>query len=277
LLGVPKLDSRELIQSRGGDFLDAHLEKVPPFRALIRSIECRIFERYCPLIPPVLDIGCGDGLFASLAFDRPLTVGIDPDSRDLQQALLEGSYVNLSSADSTALPFRSGQYKTVISNCVLEHIEDLDGALSEIVRVMDNGATLLFGVPSHRFGEFLLGSTIASRFGLKRLSQWYRNWFNRHSIHHHTDGPETWVKRLDQYNLTVRSWHYYMSPSSHFAFDLAHYLSVPNLISWKLTGAWRLPGNPLQKLFYRWLKAHYLANPEGEGAYLFFVCTLKRL
>lgn len=234
-----------------------------------------MFQRYCPLTAPVLDIGCGDGLFASLAFDRPLTVGIDSDMRNLQRAVLEGSYLNLFSADATALPFRSGHYNTVISNCVLEHIEDVERALSEIVRVMSPGGRLLFGVPSHRFGEFLLGSTIARKLGQKKLSRGYGNWFNHHSIHHHTDDPKTWTRRLARHNLTVRSWHYYMARKGHFTFDLAHYLSVPNLLSWKLTGSWKLPWNPLHRMYYGWLKEHYLTDPTGEGAYLFFVCTLE--
>lgn len=264
-----------MIQSRGGDFLNAHLKRVPPFRALIRSIECRIFEQFCPLTPPVLDVGCGDGLFAAMAFDRPVTLGLDKDFNSLKIAQAEGGYRYLVSTDSTSLPFKSSQFRTVISNCVLEHIEHIDSALGEISRVMDPEASLLFGVPSHHFGDFLLGSSIAIRLRLKGLSQRYGNWFNRHSLHFHTDDPETWINRLAQHGLAVSSWQYYMPHKSHCVFDLAHYLSIPYLLSWKLTGSWTPPGNPFKKHFDRWLRSHYLADAPDEGAYLFFACRKR--
>lgn len=72
------------------DYLREHLRQVPAFRALVRSVECRLFEQASEQIggfaEPVLDIGCGDGLFASLAFTKPLFAGIDPNEASLKEA-----------------------------------------------------------------------------------------------------------------------------------------------------------------------------------------------
>ena len=62
------------------DYLTLHLQDLPYFRALLRAVEAR-FYKDITLPPPVLDLGCGDGHFASLAwgwipgggrFKRPL-------------------------------------------------------------------------------------------------------------------------------------------------------------------------------------------------------------
>ena len=39
-----------------------------PHRAVLRAVECRFMARV-PLTAPVLDIGCGDGHFASIAYE----------------------------------------------------------------------------------------------------------------------------------------------------------------------------------------------------------------
>jgi len=54
-----------LIESN--DLLTQHLSRVPVHRALIRVLENRLFAEL-KLERPVLDIGCGDGHYAAVAF-----------------------------------------------------------------------------------------------------------------------------------------------------------------------------------------------------------------
>ena len=61
----------------GKDFLRLHLRELPYFRALLRAVESRFYQDY-PLAQPVYDVGCGDGHFASLTFERMIDVGLDP-------------------------------------------------------------------------------------------------------------------------------------------------------------------------------------------------------
>jgi hypothetical protein len=56
------------------DFLALHLESMAPHRAILRSVEAKLMSKV-PLRPPVLDVGVGDGHFASIAYDTPLTWG----------------------------------------------------------------------------------------------------------------------------------------------------------------------------------------------------------
>ncbi|MGB9594521.1 MAG: hypothetical protein ACPL7R_10345, partial [Anaerolineae bacterium] len=47
------------------DYFALHLPEVPAFRALIRAVECRLLAEV-EMPEPVLDIGCGDGIFAQI-------------------------------------------------------------------------------------------------------------------------------------------------------------------------------------------------------------------
>ncbi|NOZ06399.1 MAG: class I SAM-dependent methyltransferase, partial [Chloroflexi bacterium] len=237
------------------DYLTRHLHEVPAFRALLRSIECRLFEEAGPLEPPVLDLGCGDGHFASIAFHASLFAGFDLDEPSVREAATRGIYRHLLVSSAPAMPFAGASFATVVSNCVVEHIPDLEGTLAEVHRVLRPGGRFLFGVPSDRFADMLLGSTLLRRVGLRGLAGRYGGWFNDHSAHFHTDPPAVWQERLERLDFTVSRWQYYMTPAGHRAFDLAHYLGVPNLISRKLTGRWVLWHNPVTLRFVeRWLR-----------------------
>ncbi len=253
------------------DYLSEHLREVPPFRALIRGIECRLFEQAGPLEQPVLDLGCGDGHFASRVFREALFTGIDSDETMVREAQARGVYRHPLVASATELPFSDNFFNTVVANCAVEHIPDIEKALGEVSRVLRPGGRFLFGVPSHRFAEMLLGSTVLRVLGCQRWARAYGDWFNQHSRHFHTDDPATWLTRLTRHGFTVEHWEYYMSPAGHRVFDLAHYLSVPHLMSHKLTGKWVIfPYRLVNVLFERWLRPYYEAKPVGEGAYLFF-------
>jgi SAM-dependent methyltransferase len=260
------------------DYLREHLRQVPAFRALVRSVECRLFEQasqqFGGFAEPVLDIGCGDGLFASLAFTKPLFAGIDPNEASLKEArarLPLGTHRHLLAASAAALPFPDQFFGTVVANCVVEHIPDLDGTLAEVFRVLRPGGRFLFGVPSHRFADMLLVPTVGRALGLSRLAKAYGAWFNAHSRHFHTYDPEHWKRLLAAHEFEVEHWEYYLTPAAHRAFDVAHYLGIPGLISRKLTGKWVAFPNPVSDyLFERWLRPHYERLANQEGPYIFF-------
>jgi ubiquinone/menaquinone biosynthesis C-methylase UbiE len=124
------------------DHLHEHLVSMAPHRALLRAVECKLMGAV-PFERPVLDIGCGDGHFASIAYEDPIDVGIDLREAELREAARRGLavYRAVARADATRLPFGDDTFGTVVSNCAIEHIEDDDAVLAEIARVLRPGGT----------------------------------------------------------------------------------------------------------------------------------------
>jgi ubiquinone/menaquinone biosynthesis C-methylase UbiE len=109
----------------------------------------------------VLDIGCGEGRHSlGLYVDREVNaIGIDLSTEDLKIAKsrikdFTVTDTNKSSCafgvgDIQSLPFKDNAYDAVICSEVLEHLESLDNAVSEIVRVLKPGGVLAVSVPRY--------------------------------------------------------------------------------------------------------------------------------
>lgn len=252
------------------DFLLEHLEEVPLFRALLRSVECRIIAQEGPLPGPVLDLGCGDGDFASHFDEGTDWIGLDLDRAALGEARRRFRSRRLVLADSGSLPFPDGSVGTVLANSVLEHIPDLERTLAEVHRILRPGGTFLITAPSDPFAEMLFFSSLFNRVGLRELGRAYGDWFNGHSLHHHTDSIPVWTDRLERCGFECRAAWTYFPARSHRLFDLLHYLSLPRWISKRVFGRWVLfPKLSTNLLFYTWLAPHVEEHRANPGAYLF--------
>jgi SAM-dependent methyltransferase len=257
------------------DALTRHLREMAPHRALLRAVEARLMGQV-PLVHPVLDIGCGDGHFASIAYREPIDVGLDPMDRDLKEAAtrVPEVYMKVVKGDATAMPFTDASFATVVSNCVIEHIPDVDATLREISRVLRSGGRFATTLPSEHYPDFLLGSTVARRLGLRSASRAYGDFFNRISHHHHVDPPEVWTRRLDAVGLEVVEHAYYFSPQAHRTFDLAHYIGVPNLLAKRLFGRWVI--HPAQaRPLEHWYRRYYEEPLPEVGAYQYVRCVKR--
>jgi SAM-dependent methyltransferase len=232
------------------DLLWQHLKDLPAFRALLRAVEARFYQDLLPLEEPVLDVGCGDGHFAAVAFPRPLT------ARSL----------------GDALPFASDYFRTVVSNSVLEHIPAVEPVVAEIARVLQPGGRLIFCVPGDHFTELLFFTQLFRKWRLEGLARAYEAYFDRISRHRHCDGPQVWQARLAAAGLDLTASFYYFSARALHALDLGHYIGVPSLIAKKLSGRWILaPTRWNLALTERWLRPLYEEPLPAVGAYLFFV------
>ena len=72
---------------------------------------------------------------------------VDISGPALSKLKQRGASVTLSQV--TSLPFAGASFELVCALDIVEHVEDEDGALSEIVRVAAPGAVLLLSVPLH--------------------------------------------------------------------------------------------------------------------------------
>ena len=152
----------------GADYLEKFLRKCPAFHALLRAIECRHMSRIV-LAPPILDIGCGDGMFGSILFDAEpggITFGIDLQPDNIKKANATGTYRMLQVADTHRLPFADNSIGSIFSNSVFEHLEDMDAALREAARVLKPGGKLVLTSPNSRLVDNFLSARILHSLGL---------------------------------------------------------------------------------------------------------------
>lgn len=253
------------------DFLAIHLARVPVHRALIRALEHRLFAEET-FERPILDIGCGDGHFAAAAFREGVDVGIDVTGEIVSEAARHGPYRYLAVADGTHLPFADTSFRTVVSNCVIEHIPDIEALVAEVARVLCPGGRFVFSVPNHRFTDLLFTVRTLRRVGLHRLADSYGRWWNRHAAHFHLDSPAVWAERLARNGLRLVRQVDYMSQAATKAFELAHYYAVPSIVWHRLVGRWSLRSNRVrQSLAYRWLAPYANEQLPMAGACSFFV------
>ena len=258
------------------DHLWRQISSMPYFRGLLRAIESRFYDEI-ELPMPTLDLGCGDGHFAGLTFDRPLEVGIDPWWNPLTEAVKRKSYLGLAQADGATQPFPDGYFASAVSNSVLEHIPHLDDVLVETARVLQPGAPFIFCVPNHNFLPTLSIGRRLDKSGLKKMGDVYRSFFNRISRHHHCDDAPTWEARLEKTGFKLdRYWHYF-SPSALKTLEWGHYWGIPSLVAKKLTGKWILaPTKWNLALTERLTRPHYVEPLAIEdGSYTFFIARRK--
>lgn len=263
-------------QNAKKDHLRLQISSLPYFRGLLRAVEGRFYENI-DLPSPTLDLGCGDGHFASLVFDRPLEVGLDPWSEPLREAEKRNSYLKLVNAPGDQIPYGDGYFASAVSNSVLEHIPDLDPVLKDLARVMKPGAPFIFCVPNHNFLGSLSVSNFFDRIGLRSIGNCYRNFFNRIARHQHCDNPETWQKRLENAGFELVDWWHYFSPTALHVLEWGHYFGLPSLISRRLFGRWILAPYRWNLFITNWItKSAYLEpSIQPQGTCTFYIARRK--
>ncbi len=182
-----------------------------PWIPFLKTVEAGALSRYA-LKGPVLDLACGDGVFAASAYNMKLDVGVDLHMESLRSAV--GKYGLLTRADATAMPFGDGFFATVLSVCALEHIPDIEGALKEVGRVLRPGGELIFSVPSVRFGDMLLKTRLLRMCGLNARADEYILRKNRKSTHFNVYDLKRWEELLAHAGLKVRSHEYCLSATT---------------------------------------------------------------
>jgi SAM-dependent methyltransferase len=144
---------------------------------------------------PVLDHGCGDGLFSSLAWPGcKLMAGCDLNDSSIREAEKRGNYKRLDVCDaSRRLPYPDKTFDLIFNNSALEHIQDLDATLAEVARALSPQGTFAFSVLNRRFFSWC-----HLREDLKTA---YKNW---QPFFHVLDLDE-WRQRLARVGLKVAS------------------------------------------------------------------------
>lgn len=162
---------------------------------------CKDFAREHPR-SPVLDFGCGPGdlVAAGLREGLPMA-GADvyyggSQARDQAAArgLLGGAVREIGDG---RLPFADAYFGLIVNNQVMEHVDDLEGVLAELHRVLEPGGLLLSIFPSRDvFREGHIGIPFSHRFRRDSRARFYYTWALRGL------GLGTWKEQAP----TARQW-----------------------------------------------------------------------
>ena len=258
------------------DYLWRQLKSIPAFRALLRAVETRFYQPI-ELPEPILDLGCGDGHFSEMTFDKRIDVGIDPWWGPLQKSKRSDMYDSLVHGLGDDMPFPDESFGSVFSNSVLEHIPDIQTVLNETSRVLKQDGTLMITMPSHYFNQYLKGVSFFKQMGADGLAAWYSKMADFVTRHEHTDSPDVWAERLAQAGFEVERWQYYFSKEATQALEWGHVQGLPSAIIHAITGHWIIA--PWRSSLHRtekWLRPFYEEpfDPD-EGAYLLIVARKK--
>ena len=114
------------------------------------------------LLPPsgrrTVDVGCGEGRVGrALRADGHRVAGIDSSPTLLGLAREAGSYDELVRGDAAALPWDDGTFDLAIAYMSLHDVDDLQGAVTELARVLKARGRLCLAIvhPLNRSSEAL--------------------------------------------------------------------------------------------------------------------------
>jgi len=151
-------------------------------------------EALVPLLPPhahVLDVGCGDGLLASMIVEARPDVslqGIDVLVRPL-------THIAVQPFDGSSLPFADNSFDAVMFVDVLHHTDDPCVLLREAARVASNCVI----IKDHTRNGVLAGATL-------RLMDWVGNAHHGVRLPYNYWTGDQWQRGLTGAGLQIETW-----------------------------------------------------------------------
>ena len=219
------------------DFFRPYLNKAPLPLAIERNFECEILSRQV-FTHPILDIGCGEGLFANILFDEKIDVGIDPNTKELERAAYYGQYEKLINCFGNKIDFQDAHFETIFSNSVLEHIPDIEAVLRETHRLIADDGNIYFTVPTNYFDKYSIIYQFLSTLKFNKLAERYRLFFNGFWKHYHYHSVEKWIELFEKNDFRVMDYKEYGSRKICVLNDLLAPFCLLSFISKKIANRW---------------------------------------
>ncbi len=198
------------------------LRYLPVSLAVREIMRMRALADAGTLLMPLLDVGCGDGLFwevltndlaAGKSSGLRGLVGVDISDSELQLASLR-----LSSQGGEVLSFdishdsgerrldtHLGPFKTVVANSSLEHVPKLEVALRNIRRYMARDSTLWLFLPAPQWSNTLAMKRLLRKIS-PRISGMYGGMWDGFYQHYHLYPAWMWAHMLNGlgFSFTIR-------------------------------------------------------------------------
>lgn len=111
----------------------------------------------------LLDVGCGNGLFTQWLRRKAVEVtGVDHNPRNCQRAAREYPDITFAASAAEALPFPDDWFDCVVCSDTIEHTDDDQASVNELVRVLKPGGTLILTMPQGGLCGWLDGENLVN-------------------------------------------------------------------------------------------------------------------
>ncbi|HZU65935.1 MAG TPA: class I SAM-dependent methyltransferase [Ktedonobacteraceae bacterium] len=217
--------------------------------AEVAALREQVFE------PPVLDLGCGDGLVTSMVLSK-VEIGLDPDEKVLERAAQRHVYERFEAVPAEEMRLPDASIGTVLSNSVLEHLPCLDAVLAEVARVLRPGGHLIFTCPTEAFSRWLV-----------LPSARYAAWRNRQLRHLNLWPTERWIEHLNNAGLEVELVRPYLRHGWVSLWDALELAQQVWIADKRLVGMiWRrIPSSSMDRLARKASQLNLAASVPGGG------------
>ncbi|HEX7702049.1 MAG TPA: class I SAM-dependent methyltransferase, partial [Kofleriaceae bacterium] len=214
----PNEPARELTDDEILRWALAYLRHAPlslSLREINRLVAFQSFQARQPKQGPVLDVGCGDGFWWTVREDDREIYGIDISASEIAQAR-ERIHAELTDV-SQEQPFRGTKFEEIIGNCSLEHVPDIDAALSNLRRAASPTARLLMFVPTPRWAYQGTTQMLLLKHA-PRVAMAISGALNGFFQHWHLYDAKVWQRLLEQNGWRVETTVGLGSARSEFLF-----------------------------------------------------------
>ncbi len=219
-----------------GDFA-AYYRFAPAALAIRECARLRAVRRL-DLPEPILDIGCGDGVFARLAYPDKQVWGIDISVGEVERAQATDTYRTLVCGDICTVQLPEKFFGSAVANCSLEHVPNLRGALENVRRALRPGAPLVLIVPAHDWTKHMATAELLAGAGMSKAARAYGAFFDKLFSHVHLYDEGGWKARLAEAGYTRTESTHLVDRATSWAFDLMLLPSAVGLVTTKITGKW---------------------------------------
>jgi SAM-dependent methyltransferase len=193
------------------------VEYLPLALAVREIMRMRALADHGTLRMPLLDVGCGDGLFWEVMTKEVLEgggdrlsgmMGIDVNQAELELASMRlspiGGEVRAIDISDPGVDLRT-RFNTILCNCSLEHVPELEPALTNIRQYLNPEGELFMVLPAPRWTDTLAVKKALARVS-GRLAMMYAGLFDGFYQHHHLYPAWTWEHLLRSlgYEVEIR-------------------------------------------------------------------------
>ena len=272
-----------------------------PLSLCVREImRLRALSERGELETPLLDVGCGDGLFWEAAGETARTdgerlrglMGIDVNPHELRIASLrlgrEGGAVrrvDISGPHGTMDDIASATYPTILANCSLEHVRQIDRAFRNLHGLQRESGLFHLFVPAPDWTDTLRLKRLLSGMH-PRLGMLYGAMWDGFFQHHHLYPHYVWRHLLESSGYHVETLQGIGSFHANRLFARWAAPSFPAFLYKELFKRYPTWYAPLKRGYVRWMEQGFLeeiragaciqSDPEHpETVEYYIVCRKK--